>query len=285
MATPRKPWDDHRSTTLTVRWTNNYGLFETLDVNRDIKKKEDDAHVAELMEDISEHGYRPECPIFVVPLTNGKLGILNGQHRFLACKALGLEVGYWITNKPFEHAIHDVMIDHSLTKAWTVKNFLNFYRKRGNPHYKLIYTLAAEHGISEADAFKILTAANPSSLYKNRKELMSVMKRGNLKFEDGALEAARVVMAEINKVRFFHPTYSRFHNGSACIQAICELVTHPGYDSSHMAKQLELQPSQLTRCGASRDYLRLLEKIYNARRKAYNHISLLEREAVAPAAH
>jgi len=280
MAGPRKPWDDHRETALSVRWTNNYSLFEMLEVNRVVKNKEDNQHVTELADAISEHGFRQECPILVTPLPTGKLGILNGQHRFHACKVVGCEIGYLIVTKPFEEAIYDVMIDHSLTKAWRVLDFLSFYAKKGNPHYQVLTDFAASHGLTEQDAFYIFTCRGQKYMNNGsamqHKDIMGRMKRGYLKFDADDQARALSTLEKIDRVRDFHPDYINFRKGSALIRALCDLVTHQDYDGDLMERQLEAQPSRLTRCGSAKDYLRLLEGIYNSRRKRQNHISLAD---------
>ncbi len=90
--------------------TTNYSLFNKAGFNRDVN----DAHVAKLMKSIKDTGYIVEFPIIV----DSNYTIVDGQHRFEACKRLGLPIYY--TQAKREFTASDIININSTQKSWSL---------------------------------------------------------------------------------------------------------------------------------------------------------------------
>lgn len=93
--------------------TRNYDLFKFIDGNRDID------HSKRVESSISEVGML-YCPILV----NEKYEIIDGQHRFEACKNLNLPILFTVQNGI---GISEVRKMNSVSKNWKSKNYIHSY--------------------------------------------------------------------------------------------------------------------------------------------------------------
>lgn len=66
--------------------TKNYENFTFLTANRPINRN----HVNKIKKSLSEYGYLDSQPITVT----ADMKILDGQHRFIACKEMGLPIKF-----------------------------------------------------------------------------------------------------------------------------------------------------------------------------------------------
>ena len=66
--------------------TKDYGKFTFLTANRPIHR----GHVNKLKKSLTEYGFLDSQPITVTP----DFRIIDGQHRFIACKEMGLPVKF-----------------------------------------------------------------------------------------------------------------------------------------------------------------------------------------------
>ena len=86
-----------------------YGSFEIAN-NRDV----DERHVLALMRSIAASDHTASHPISV-KYVDEKMWIFDGQHRFIACRNLGLPIYYIIDNNAHE----DALLDIQTSKKWT----------------------------------------------------------------------------------------------------------------------------------------------------------------------
>ena len=106
--------------------TTNYEKFKFLDWNRLIKPD----HLQRVKESL-EKGFH-SIPILV----NENLEVLDGQHRLLACKSLGIPVLYCI--EPLKSSSDKIIMAlNTKTKIWELRDYIEAYAKTGNfPHYE-----------------------------------------------------------------------------------------------------------------------------------------------------
>lgn len=71
-----------------IKYTSNYSRFKHLNGNRNIVEP----HLRRLIKSIQENGWLENSPVLV----NQKYEIIDGQHRFEACKTLGLPIEYMV---------------------------------------------------------------------------------------------------------------------------------------------------------------------------------------------
>lgn len=114
--------------------TEDYSRFKIIDGNRELD------HVAKVKKSIEKVGYL-YCPILV----NDKWEIVEGQHRFTACKELGLPIMYVM-----QHGLNikQVQALNSCAKQWNTKNHIHAYSTGAleTPDYKYIEILVRKYG-------------------------------------------------------------------------------------------------------------------------------------------
>ena len=105
-----------------INSTTDYSQFEFNELNRGV----DDAHVRRLTKNIKENGLIQ--PIVVTADGN----IIDGQHRFHACRELGIPVQYIIRDAM---TMTDVVQLNNMSKPWSVMDKVQSYAAQGNEHY------------------------------------------------------------------------------------------------------------------------------------------------------
>src|SRR4026208_173423 len=107
-----------------IQKTKNYEMFKLIKKNREkISQKDVDKIIASIQAKNLLH----MRPIIV----NGDYEILDGQHRFLAAKTLGVDIYY---DKQDTLTSKDVIILNN-AKAWGFYDYLNFYIQEGHQEY------------------------------------------------------------------------------------------------------------------------------------------------------
>lgn len=111
--------------------TYNYEVFTLISSNRGINR----SSVDQLKKSIRKEGY---CPSSYV-LVDEDFNILDGQHRFVACRELGLPIyTMCVPNLRVEH----MRILNTISKNWTMKNFIEHYATLGSEDYVLLNNIA-----------------------------------------------------------------------------------------------------------------------------------------------
>lgn len=107
-----------------IQYSTDYNKFKFFDYNRKIL----DSHVTSLVASIKKDNRLHMQPIICTP----DLKIIDGQHRFHACKQLKIPVVYIIADTSPE----DIMIDtNTYVVRWRLEDFLNFYVSKGYNQY------------------------------------------------------------------------------------------------------------------------------------------------------
>lgn len=134
--------------------TRDFGIFKFFDENREIKTK----HLKNIQNSIQRENRISQNPIIVTPV-EGKLFILDGQHRFNACKALNIPVFYTINENPSEYC----MIDDQIAKPWTLEDFLHYYVVKGFPEYLKVKSLTEKFEVPFGSIFSLLGSSKSGS--------------------------------------------------------------------------------------------------------------------------
>ena len=134
----------NKNTEGRVKVTDEYDLFTFANGNRGINPK----HVKELRKSMETIGVIP-TPIIV----NEKMEIIDGQHRFEACKMLSQNVYYLVV--PGTTMKHAAAMNAN-NKSWRLEDFLNYYVNEGLPDYVFIKRLSNISSLSLANLLRIL---------------------------------------------------------------------------------------------------------------------------------
>src|ERR1035438_3196611 len=107
--------------------STNYSNFKMVDNNRNINN----GLVERLTHSIEKLGYIEARPILV----NDNMEIIDGQHRFLACKKLGLPIVYAQYNG--EATDEDIIVELNTTQLiWRLADYIHHYAVKGVKFHK-----------------------------------------------------------------------------------------------------------------------------------------------------
>ena len=125
--------------------TKDYSLFSFLDNNRSVKR----SHVENLKKKIKETDMTMCYPIMV----DADMRIIDGQHRFYACKELGLPIYYVVKN---DVDPEQAMITLNQTsKKWEMMDWLRYRANKNGGCYKMLLDFIQQTGTTISNAMVI----------------------------------------------------------------------------------------------------------------------------------
>lgn len=218
--------------------------------NRKIYSK----HVDRLVELIRKNGYIEGLPIIV-----DKDGwIIDGQHRFLACKKLGIKPPIVIGS-----TFDIVPILNSSQMKWTQGDYVNFFAAKGIEDYIILDQICKAKNISANVAYNIIfNKTIERTGHGCTKKEGSDLKTGKLKLPDksekGLAKLERKIDSVIRLIGALElPRTDRL------IIAITRLMTDSNFSMSVMMNKLDYQKSRVHRCSTISEYTQMLSAIYN----------------------
>lgn len=137
--------------------TSNLDQFIFRDDNRE---KINAAHVKVLVESIRSCNLLSMKPILV----NEKLEIIDGQHRVLAAKEVGVSIFYDV--RPDITPKHMILLNN--TKSWTLADHLHFYLKHNYHEYHMLANFMKFNEITLRIALNLLIGGTHEAYQKFR---------------------------------------------------------------------------------------------------------------------
>lgn len=221
--------------------TKEYHLFNSIDGNRTVNKK----HVNRLKKSMSENY------LFTLIIVNEKYEIIDGQHRFQAIKELGLPL-YFIVKDGYQlDFVHQYNIN---TQNWKSADYLESYCGLGNLQYLEFKKFITKHEINMQIAMYILTGDDSGNMVK-------MFNAGLFKIKD--IKEAEDIMDKLNKCA---PYFARYKT-RWFVYAIIRLLKKPQFEFEDFLNKLKTQPTALQVCNDVKQYVELIEEIYNYRRR------------------
>lgn len=200
----------HESSVVTVYFTKDYGRFNCINGNRPLNEKK----IKKIIDDIDGGlDMLKYCPI-VVYERNGRLDIIDGQHRFYVAKTLKSHVWYVLLQE--ELTLRNIASVNSRVERWKKDDFVNCNVMQGNEHYTVLREFAEIHGLAYTTSAALLSYGTIKT--------DGGASTGKL-IEDGLFEVkykkeAEAVMVDVN--RFAPATWRRT---GAFICALCKIRT------------------------------------------------------------
>jgi hypothetical protein len=207
--------------------TKNYSLFTFLNGNREINL----VNLRKIKNSLSQKQIL-ESAIIVGEGKNGLFIIIEGQHRFIACKELNLPVSF-IIREDFNEDVHekslnDILLLSTASTNWDVNNFLGSNIVRGSKPYmiygKIYETFNFEHEI----LFHILNKRLKTKLNHQ------IFKAGELNIDESDGE---YLNSSLEKLENFRPLFEevglRYY-----LKAIHNILSIPNIDYERVYKVL-----------------------------------------------
>lgn len=224
-----------------VMMTNNYDLFKFMEGNRKLSS----TNLNQIISSMKEKQ-------LVIPITvNEKFEIIDGQHRYEACKYLKLPV-YFIIEKGYD--IEDVIrANVNGGRKWFDADYLNKYCLLKDERYLQIKKICDDFNITIHDFNKIL------SIIQNKKA--TIVKR---EFREGriSLNGMQLLINFLMALEDFKDF--KYYKRGNFIVAFSRLFFKEDYSHEYMIKKYKIYYPNLTKQTSSDEYLSVLcNKIYS----------------------
>ena len=229
-----------------INKTKDYEIFNFREDNR---ASIDATHLKRLKESIQSRNLLELRPILV----NSDMEVLDGQHRLMAAKSLGLDIYYQVE----QNTKSEDIILMNINKSWTSGDFLNYYCKNGFKEYQKLDDFIKSNNISLRVGL-IITMGESSLTYHE-------YKIGNYVFAEEItkqdVEMCWDTIKYINKMN----GHSSYTQSARFWKALIKLTQHSEFDENKWKQNLT---RMVERCGPRariEDYYRMLMEIYNWR--------------------
>jgi hypothetical protein len=227
--------------------TKNYDMFEFMTANRSINR----THVNKLKKSLAEYGFLSSQPITVTH----DMKVLDGQHRFIACKEMGIPIKYEIVDlKKMDNILVDL---NNTQKKWNVSDYVVYYSQQGNSHYTRLLQLSGEYNISISAVCSIA-----GDCVQGGKDT-DIIKAGNFKFPD---YEQGIVEGKIERV-LDACKYMGLKPSDRIIRALILVSRHPQFKWKEFMLKVEYQRDKCYKCSTIGGYFKMLENIYNNKRR------------------
>lgn len=168
-----------------IKSTTTYDKFVMLEQNRDIIP----SHVKHLKKSFKTRNFMQYLPILV----DENLNVIDGQHRLLAAKELGIPVYYMIVSE-LEHK--DIITFNATSRRWNMGDYLKYWVHAGLPDYIVMKDFVEKYGFNLNITIAILSLG----VYKGN--LWELFRRGDFKIKD--VSASRILAEKVLRLQPFH---------------------------------------------------------------------------------
>lgn len=235
--------------TLQVLTSTDYDDFKVLEGNRNINT----LHFNRLKESMA-------AKYLISPIiVNQKFEVIDGQHRLLACKELKLPVRYIVCNG---YNLEDIHRYNMISKNWTLDDFMNGYIELGKKEYEFYKVFKEKYGFGHGESISMVSGKN------DRHDAVKKFQAGELKIKN---YNNACLFAE--KVQMIAPYYEGYRRRSFVL-ALLSLSKNSNFTIEEFVEKLKFQRSKFYDCGTQEQYVKLIEEIYNFKRREKVSLSL-----------
>lgn len=227
--------------------SKEYNNFKFLSANRPI----DYNHVNKIKKSLQEYGFLDSQPITV----NSEMEIIDGQHRFVACKEMGLPIKF-VQIQP--KRTDNILVSLNTTqKKWNVLDYVVYYAQQGNSHYVRLLQLSKKYNIS------ITCVCSLAGDSVQGGSDTDIIKAGNFQFENcevGIVEGK--IERALDCCKFMGLKLS-----DRIVRALVLVSRHKEFTWKEFLQKLEYQRDKCYKCSTIAGYIKMLETIYNNKRR------------------
>lgn len=225
-----------------VHTTKDYSIFKSIDGNRSVNQ----LHLRRLKNSIASNY------LFTVIIVNEKYQIIDGQHRFEVIKELGYPLHYIICKN---YGLKEVHIFNQNNKTWNADDYLEGYIRLGYENYILYKSFKLKYKLNHNETL---------ALIYNTNSCPNIVQE----FYSGRLQIKNMndAIDKIEKILMIEPYYAGVRR-RIFIYTMLGLFKNPNFSILEFIQKLQQQPTALHNCVNVRQYLILIEEIYNYKRR------------------
>jgi hypothetical protein len=225
----------------SIASTKNYSLFDRSRENRPVNL----SNRHRLRASMKEYGWLKAFPMFAQRTTNGRLIIIDGQHRFEIAKELGVAVRYIVD----ETKVDVVKLQGGA--SWVPKDYAGSFAQRGLKDYERVIEFAEKHNVPLTTAAALLAG---TVCFGNV----------NTSFRDGSYKVKDELFADRVATIFSHMNaYGRFTSKRSCVDAIAACCRVGFFDVRRFLNNVKRCPEKLQPYATRDAVLLMMEEIYN----------------------
>lgn len=222
-----------------IQNTTQYDCFKYIVSNREINN----AHVNKLVKSITKNNLLHLNPVIVNP----NMEVVDGQHRIAAAEILQVPIYYQVDDKVSKKDLSDL---NSVKKNWSTMDYINYWTIEKAIGFDILSKfLSVYPSIPPSTALMLLSADGSRDVNSLKGGYVDT---SNM---DTATEMAEIIKKYRNLIDF---AYDRNF-----ILAIYKIFKTGKYKHEVMEKRLEHQSRSLVKCATIKQYIDLLEEIYN----------------------
>lgn len=221
-----------------IKVTSDYNKFKLVTGNRMVYM----SHLNRLKKSIQRKNLLFASPIVV----NEKMDIIDGQHRFMAAKELGLPV-YYIIVKGL--GLADIHTLNTNTRSWTFDDFLNGYVDMGFSEYKRYQKFFREFKLPHGVGIQLCSSPNQKGATQEFKE-------GSFKMTNEAFATA--VGEAVWEFKVFYSGYLKRN----FVKALWQMAKNQRFDLKYLLKTIHDRNLRIFDCSTVKEYLRQFEDLY-----------------------
>lgn len=229
-----------------IKSTKNYDLFKFTPDNRNAICA---SHVSVLIDSIQNANLLSLRPILV----NGNMEVIDGQHRLLAAKKLGLEIYYEIkTDLPA-----DVILKINTSKNWVTADYLNYFCNHNYPEYLKLKEFIKKNNLTLKIGLNICLGKSHQSYAKFRS--------GELVFPEYLMERdIKPFWDTIECIKRFNG-HSSYTASSRFWKALFIMFNIEHFSHVHWLTNLHKMTNKVSNKFNTKEYLGCFQNIYNHR--------------------
>jgi hypothetical protein len=231
-----------------IQQSTDYEEFSLLEGNRGVSR----GHAETLKRAFEETGNLLAAqPILV----NKSKQIIDGQHRFEACKELGLPIYFTVISNL---NVNDARNINIIKREWLPLDYAKSYAVSGNKNYQRYLQLGEDYGVAHSVLVILATNADPS---KKTNGVYKDFRTGDLKLK---AEDMPKIINKLDKL-VEYKEYVPHALSKITALAFLKAMDADSYSHARMLRKLEMMGGQLEHFSVVTDAVKALEEIYNYR--------------------
>ena len=241
--------------------TTNYSMFGHIGGNRNLNT----TNLTKIKQSLSKKHIKTNAVICILDPEDlvTPLKIVDGQHRFEACKTLNIPVSYVIDdNLSMESILNDITLLNTASKEWDVNDFMGSEATKGNQNY-ILYSSVYTSYSNSFDHESLFFILNNNEDRKGPNISYTSFKAGELKFD---LSDYNYLTNRLKDLSLFNQ-YSEMGGKRYYQKALNRLMNTKGFDVNQMLSKILIRQSTITKCTTVDGALKKLVKIYEYKSK------------------
>lgn len=226
--------------------TKDYTVFKDHVDNRNIRE----SHVKKLIERMRKNGWLKTSTVIV----NEKFQIIDGHHRVKAATQAGVTIRYVVIRGATGD---DITALNTTRLQWSPFDHLEKYVKRGNQHYIYFQNLSKKYPHFKYTEIGMFCTNSLTSVKRETFEHGEFITR--------SMKLAEKWAEEITQLKEYFP---RYYNKSIFVRAMVKLYSNKSeFKFEEFLHKVKLRPNMLTPCGTLDQYVDMIIKLYNYKRR------------------